>query len=218
MSRRRGGPGAFVLRRRAPRSARTTGYCRPPVAGDGHRGARDADHARAVQRDAVHRRLRAAELQAAEGLARPGARSRPSSARWSPTRATSTFEHAGSGGMGRMLKKAVDRRGREPHEDDRAPARCSWPTRRRTSTCIYLEDEKITVNGRNLLAFDADIDWDIERVQGAGSMMGGGLFNTVAARDRLGRDPLRRPARAARRRRRRRPSPTPRRRSRGRRA
>jgi uncharacterized protein (AIM24 family) len=31
------------------------------------------------------------------------------------------FEHAGSGGMGRMLKKA----GR---------ARCSWPTRRRTST------------------------------------------------------------------------------------
>ncbi|MDX6657642.1 MAG: hypothetical protein QOH62_2435, partial [Solirubrobacteraceae bacterium] len=28
-------------------------------------------------------------------------------------------------------------------------------------------------------AFDADIDWDIERVQGASGMMGGGLFNTT---------------------------------------
>jgi uncharacterized protein (AIM24 family) len=43
---------------------------------------------------------------------------------------------------------------------------------------IYLEGEKITVNGPNLLAFDADIDWDIERVQGASGMMGGGLYNT----------------------------------------
>jgi uncharacterized protein (AIM24 family) len=43
---------------------------------------------------------------------------------------------------------------------------------------LYLEGEKITVNGPNLLAFDADIDWDIERVQGASGMMGGGLYNT----------------------------------------
>ena len=47
-----------------------------------------ADHARPVQRDAIAGRLRASELQAAEGPARPGHRSRPSSARWSPTRAT----------------------------------------------------------------------------------------------------------------------------------
>jgi uncharacterized protein (AIM24 family) len=44
---------------------------------------------------------------------------------------------------------------------------------------IYLEGEKITVNGPNLLAFDAGIDWDIERVQGASGMMGGGLYNTA---------------------------------------
>jgi uncharacterized protein (AIM24 family) len=43
---------------------------------------------------------------------------------------------------------------------------------------LQLENEKITVNSANLLAFDADIDWDIERVQGASGMMGGGLFNT----------------------------------------
>jgi len=43
---------------------------------------------------------------------------------------------------------------------------------------IYLEDDFITVNGPNLLAFDEGIDWDIKRVQGGGAMMGGGLFNT----------------------------------------
>ena len=39
--------------------------------------------------------------------------------------------------------------------------------------------DAITVNGRNLLAFDAGIDWDIKRVEGASGMMGGGLFNTA---------------------------------------
>ncbi|HYP47703.1 MAG TPA: AIM24 family protein, partial [Thermoleophilaceae bacterium] len=42
---------------------------------------------------------------------------------------------------------------------------------------IYLENDAITVNGTNLLAFDAGIDWDIKRVEGASGMMGGGLFN-----------------------------------------
>ena len=43
---------------------------------------------------------------------------------------------------------------------------------------LYLEDDFITVNGRSLLAFDADIDWDIKRVSGgASAMMAGGLFN-----------------------------------------
>jgi uncharacterized protein (AIM24 family) len=42
---------------------------------------------------------------------------------------------------------------------------------------IYLENDFITVNGRNLLAFDAGIDWDIKRVEGTSAMMGGGLFN-----------------------------------------
>ena len=42
---------------------------------------------------------------------------------------------------------------------------------------IYLENDMITVNGPNLLAFDAGIDWDIERVEGASGMMGGGLYN-----------------------------------------
>ena len=66
---------------------------------------------------------------------------------------------------------------------------------------IYLENDMITVNGPNLLAFDTGIDWDIKRVEGAGSMMGGGLYNMALQRHRLGGDPLRRAARAAQRRR-----------------
>jgi uncharacterized protein (AIM24 family) len=42
---------------------------------------------------------------------------------------------------------------------------------------IKLENDSITCNGRNVLAFDEQIDWDITRVEGAGAMLGGGLFN-----------------------------------------
>jgi hypothetical protein len=44
---------------------------------------------------------------------------------------------------------------------------------------LYLENDAITVNGANLLAFDAGIDWDIKKVEGVSGMMGGGLFNTA---------------------------------------
>ena len=47
----------------------------------------------------------------------------------------------------------------------------------RTIHLLYLENDAITVNGANLLAFDAGIDWDIKRVEGVSGMMGGGLFN-----------------------------------------
>jgi uncharacterized protein (AIM24 family) len=43
---------------------------------------------------------------------------------------------------------------------------------------VKLSDEAITVNGANLLAFDADIDWDIKKVEGVSGFMGGGMFNT----------------------------------------
>ena len=43
---------------------------------------------------------------------------------------------------------------------------------------MKLAGEAITVNGANLLAFDADIDWDIKKVDGVSGFMGGGLYNT----------------------------------------
>ena len=87
------------------------------------------------------------------------------------------FEHAGSGGMGRMLKKAMTGEGASLMKIT-GSGEVFVADQAQDIHLIYLEGEKITVNGPNLLAFDADIDWDIERVQGVSGMVGGGLFNT----------------------------------------
>jgi len=39
---------------------------------------------------------------------------------------------------------------------------------------IYLENDAISVNGKNVLAFSTSIDWDIHRVQARGAAMTGG--------------------------------------------
>lgn len=87
-----------------------------------------------------------------------------------------TFEHAGSGGLGRMLKKAATGEGTTLMKVT-GTGEVFLADTAQDIHLIYLENDKITVNGPNVLAFDAGIDWDIERVQGASSMMGGGLFN-----------------------------------------
>src|SRR3954468_12871435 len=88
-----------------------------------------------------------------------------------------TFEHAGSGGLGRMLKKAVTGEGIQLMKVT-GTGEVFLADTAQDIHLIYLEDDLITVNGPNLLAFDAGIEWDIKRVQGASGMMGGGLFNT----------------------------------------
>jgi uncharacterized protein (AIM24 family) len=89
-----------------------------------------------------------------------------------------SFEHAGSGGMSRLLKKAVTGEGARLMKIT-GTGEVFLADRAQEIHLIYLENDRITVNGENLLAFDTDIDWDIERVQGASGVMGGGLFNTV---------------------------------------
>jgi uncharacterized protein (AIM24 family) len=46
---------------------------------------------------------------------------------------------------------------------------------------VKLEQDKITVSSDNLLAFDAGIDWDIRKVEGASGVLAGGLFNLELA-------------------------------------
>src|SRR3954449_12353748 len=87
-----------------------------------------------------------------------------------------TFEHAGSGGLGRMLKKAVTGEGIQLMKVT-GSGEVFLADTAQDIHLIYLEDDLITVNGPNLLAFDSGIDWDIKRVEGASGMMGGGLFN-----------------------------------------
>ena len=55
---------------------------------------------------------------------------------------------------------------------------CSSPREAGFVFLIELTGDALSVNARNLLAFDSTIDWDIKRVQGAG-MLSGGLFNTT---------------------------------------
>ena len=87
-----------------------------------------------------------------------------------------TFEHAGSGGLGRMLKKAVSGEGTQLMKVT-GSGEVFLADQAQEVHILYLENDLVTVNGRNLLAFDSGIDWDIQRVEGASGMMGGGLFN-----------------------------------------
>jgi uncharacterized protein (AIM24 family) len=86
------------------------------------------------------------------------------------------FEHAGSGGLGRMLKKAVTGEGTDLMKVT-GTGEVFLAHHAQDVHLIYLENDFITVNGPNLLAFDTGIDWDIKRIQGASSMMGAGLYN-----------------------------------------
>src|SRR3954452_22800787 len=88
------------------------------------------------------------------------------------------FEHAGSGGMSKMLKKAVTGEGASLMKIT-GSGEVFLAEQAQDVHLIYLENDKITCNGTNVLAFDAGIEWDIERVQGgtAGMAAGGGLYN-----------------------------------------
>jgi uncharacterized protein (AIM24 family) len=89
-----------------------------------------------------------------------------------------TFEHAGHGGVGRLLKKAATGEGASLMKIT-GTGEVFLADEAQDIHLVYLEGEKLTINGRNLLAFDAGIDWNIERVQGASGVMGAGLFNVA---------------------------------------
>jgi uncharacterized protein (AIM24 family) len=86
------------------------------------------------------------------------------------------FEHAGSGGMARLVKKMTT-------GEDVKFMKCTGSgelflaEQAQEIHVLSLENDQITCNGANLLAFDDGIDWDITRVEGAGGMLTGGMFN-----------------------------------------
>jgi uncharacterized protein (AIM24 family) len=87
-----------------------------------------------------------------------------------------SFEHAGSGGVSRFVKKAVTGEGTQLMKIS-GTGEVFLADVAQDIHLIKLENDAITVNGSNLLAFDAGIDWDIKRVEGVSGLMGGGLFN-----------------------------------------
>ncbi|MEU7001492.1 AIM24 family protein [Nonomuraea sp. NPDC046570] len=86
------------------------------------------------------------------------------------------FDYEG-GGAGKFLKKMVTGEG-VPLMRVRGQGLLYLADNADDIHLFYLENEALTVNGRNLLAFDPQLTWDIQRVQGAG-IAAGGLFNTT---------------------------------------
>ena len=87
------------------------------------------------------------------------------------------FEHAGSGGMGRLLKKAATGEGTRLMKMS-GTGEVFLADQAQDIHLIKLENDQITCNGANVLAFDAGIDWDIKRAEGGvAGAMAGGLFN-----------------------------------------
>lgn len=86
------------------------------------------------------------------------------------------FEHKG-GGLGRLLKKAATGESLRLMTGS-GTGELFLAEQAMLVHVLRLESDQLTVNGKNILAFDDGIDWDIKRVQGgAGGMLAGGLFN-----------------------------------------
>ena len=87
------------------------------------------------------------------------------------------FAFEGSGGMGKFLKKTFTGEGmslmKVSGSGDVFLARDADEI-----FILHLENESVTINGKNVLAFESSLTWDIKRVEGA-SMASGGLFNTT---------------------------------------
>lgn len=85
------------------------------------------------------------------------------------------FEHASSG-MKRLMKKVATGEGVDLMKAS-GTGEVFLAIQAQEVHLIQLNDEEITVNGRNVLAFQDGIDWDIKKVEGVSGVMTGGLFN-----------------------------------------
>ncbi|MFI5123031.1 MAG: AIM24 family protein [Vicinamibacteria bacterium] len=86
------------------------------------------------------------------------------------------FEHAGSGGLSRMLKKAVTNEGTELMKVS-GTGEVFLADVAQDIQLLKLDNERITANGPHVLAFETGIDWDIKKVEGASGALAGGLYN-----------------------------------------
>jgi uncharacterized protein (AIM24 family) len=85
------------------------------------------------------------------------------------------FEHAGSG-MKRLMKKVATGEGVDLMKVS-GRGEVFLALQAEEVHLLRLENDEITCNGQNLLAFDAGVDWDIKRVEGVSGVLTGGLFN-----------------------------------------
>ncbi len=86
------------------------------------------------------------------------------------------FEYQ-SGGLGRFFKKAMTGEGVKLMTAT-GNGELFLAQDKRKIMILDLDNDRMTVNGENILAFEPGIDWDIRRVEGAGRLAGG-LFDVV---------------------------------------
>jgi uncharacterized protein (AIM24 family) len=89
------------------------------------------------------------------------------------------FHHEKAGGMSKMLKKMVTSED-NPLMRVTGQGEVFFASRAGFVNLVELTGDAICVSGRNLLAFDASLEWDIHRTKGAG-MVAGGLFSTTVS-------------------------------------
>jgi uncharacterized protein (AIM24 family) len=86
------------------------------------------------------------------------------------------FEHKG-GGLGRLLKKAATGESLRLMEAS-GTGELLLASQAMLVHVLRLQDDAVTVNGENILAFETGIDWDVTRVKGGtAGVLAGGLFN-----------------------------------------
>jgi uncharacterized protein (AIM24 family) len=86
------------------------------------------------------------------------------------------FEHKG-GGLGRLLKKAATGEQLRLMEAS-GTGELFLASHAMLVHVLRLQDDSVTVNGENILAFQEGIEWDVTRVKGGtAGVLAGGLFN-----------------------------------------
>ena len=86
------------------------------------------------------------------------------------------FDYEGSGGAGKFMKKALTGEGL-PLMRCTGQGELFLADAANQVHIIHLDGSALSVNGKNILAFEPSLTWDIERLKGAG-IAAGGLFNT----------------------------------------
>ena len=88
------------------------------------------------------------------------------------------FDYQGAGGLGKMIKAKLTGEGVNMMTAE-GSGELFLADMASEIQVMYLENDMISVNGANVLAFSGSIEWDINRIQGRGGMMAGGLYNVA---------------------------------------
>jgi uncharacterized protein (AIM24 family) len=87
------------------------------------------------------------------------------------------FQNTGSGGLNKMLKSKMTGEGVNMMQCE-GTGELFLADMASEIQIFYLDNDTVSINGGNVLAFSASIAWDIKRVNaGRASMMAGGMFN-----------------------------------------